>query len=359
MARLAFVLLCAVLPLVGSVPRRAAAEEGAPPVWVLEATAARTIVVLLEGDVPTPSSGALTVLAPVPPSTEGQLVLDTGFRPDATVVTDSLGGNAMFCAVWKPAPKAKDRPRQTPIVWQARLELRSRRLRLLPEGEPPPAGTPRALDAAERRRWTASTSRHDFSAPAFGEWTKAQALVRTKGERDLDYARRAFLGVRKATTYAYPPPAIERRATEVCRDGTSDCSGLNGLLVALLRSQGVPARTLVGRWATSARADGTLRGVPYRQTHVKAEFWAERLGWVPVDAGLDVAYTGDQAALLQFGQDAGDFVVMQLGSDLRVEVPTRPGSPVDLPTLQGPWAFPLPPGNRALDEATWSVFERR
>lgn len=359
MRRVALPFLVLTLALGASRGRPATAEDSPAPRWVLDVAPAKTVVAVLECEVPTPPSGPLTVLAPVPPTTDGQRVLDATFRPDATTVADTLGGNSMFCAVWKAAPKTKDRPKRIPVVWQVRVELHTRRLRALDDGETAPAGKPRVLDAADRKRCTSPTSRHDFLAPSFIEWTKARSLGRTKGERDLDFARRAFLEIRRSTTYSYPPPSIDRIATHVCRDGTSDCSGLNSLFVALLRSQGVPARVLVGRWATSTVADGTLRGVPYRQTHVKAEFWADGLGWVPVDAGLDIPYTSDEAALANFGQDAGDFVVFHSGSDLRVEVPTRPGTPIDLLGLQQPWAFPLPSGDRTFDEAAWSVFERR
>jgi hypothetical protein len=43
--------------------------------------------------------------------------------------------------------------------------------------------------------------------------------------------------------------------------------------VSALRANGIPARTLVGRWARSAEGTGQLDGQAWYQTHVKTEFF--------------------------------------------------------------------------------------
>jgi transglutaminase-like putative cysteine protease len=52
-----------------------------------------------------------------------------------------------------------------------------------------------------------------------------------------------------------------------------ECGDYSALFVALCRAAGIPARPVVGRWATSEAIDW----------HVWAEFHLPGYGWVPVD----------------------------------------------------------------------------
>ncbi len=52
-----------------------------------------------------------------------------------------------------------------------------------------------------------------------------------------------------------------------------ECGDYSALFTALCRAAGIPARPIVGRWATSDPADW----------HVWAEFYLPNYGWVPVD----------------------------------------------------------------------------
>jgi transglutaminase-like putative cysteine protease len=52
-----------------------------------------------------------------------------------------------------------------------------------------------------------------------------------------------------------------------------ECGDYSALFVALCRAAGIPARPIVGRWATSDPADW----------HVWAEFYLPNYGWIPVD----------------------------------------------------------------------------
>jgi hypothetical protein len=64
------------------------------------------------------------------------------------------------------------------------------------------------------------------------------------------------------------------------------CADLNALFVALVRSIGVPARDVYGiRVADSARGYKSLgrAGDITRAQHCRAEFYAQGIGWVPVD----------------------------------------------------------------------------
>ncbi len=52
-----------------------------------------------------------------------------------------------------------------------------------------------------------------------------------------------------------------------------ECGDYSALFTALCRAAGIPARTVVGRWATSSSDDW----------HVWAEFYLPGYGWLPVD----------------------------------------------------------------------------
>jgi len=56
-------------------------------------------------------------------------------------------------------------------------------------------------------------------------------------------------------------------------NGYGECGDYSALFTALCRAAGIPARTVVGRWATSSSDDW----------HVWAEFYLPGYGWLPVD----------------------------------------------------------------------------
>src|SRR5207253_3603258 len=122
----------------------------------------------------------------------------------------------------------------------------------------------------------------DYKGDAFQQWLKTVDLTRKKDESDLDYARRAFLVIRAQFRYEFKAE-MKRKVSVVCTAGKSDCAGLSMLYVAALRAHGIPARTLYGRWAKSTQPEAKLDGLVYSQWHVKAEFFAAGIGWVPAD----------------------------------------------------------------------------
>lgn len=58
--------------------------------------------------------------------------------------------------------------------------------------------------------------------------------------------------------------------------GYGECGDYSALFVALCRAAGIPARPVIGRWATSKAEDW----------HVWAEFYLPGYGWIPVDATI-------------------------------------------------------------------------
>ena len=127
---------------------------------------------------------------------------------------------------------------------------------------------------------------------------------------------------------------MDRAASHVCKDRKSDCGGLCArLFVTILRANGIPARQLVGRWATSAEPLQKIGEVLFNQQHVKAEFYAVGIGWVPVDLSSAVQWDRSSDGLNYFGQDPGDFMVLHLDNMFHVE--TQVLGRMDIPYLQG------------------------
>jgi len=101
-----------------------------------------------------------------------------------------------------------------------------------------------AMDAAN---YLGETSTLDFKSSAFRHWMHNHQLERRDGERDLDFAYRAFLKIRELGDYFYDANQ-DRRVSKTCSSARTDCGGLAALFASTMRANKIPARLLVGRW---------------------------------------------------------------------------------------------------------------
>ncbi|MGC3970031.1 MAG: transglutaminase-like domain-containing protein [Pirellulales bacterium] len=207
-------------------------------------------------------------------------------------------------------------PRQTSFEGKAEYEavLYSRRL----VKKPTPAENAPELDKFERDAALRRTPMFDVAAKPFTDWFDEHDLARRKDENDVDLGRRAFLAVVRSIDYKYKSE-MPRNASHVCEKGHTDCGGMCVLFVSAMRANKVPARVLVGCWAKSSKANATLEGTRYYQTHVKAEFFAAGVGWVPVDLSSAVLHDRSPEQLRYFGNDPGDFLTMHVDPELKVD----------------------------------------
>jgi transglutaminase-like putative cysteine protease len=160
--------------------------------------------------------------------------------------------------------------------------------------EPGAGSTPiRPLAPSERSAFLAATSHFDFSSPKFQAWLRKEDLRRRKDERDLDFAHRAMESMVRTLTYRAELMA-SRSATAVAAAGWSDCGGLATLYVGILRANGIPARCLTGR------------SIEPNTTHVKMDFYAQEVGWVPCDPAVAI---GSHRADAGFGREHFDMVI--------------------------------------------------
>jgi transglutaminase-like putative cysteine protease len=183
--------------------------------------------------------------------------------------------------------------------------LHSRRLQPLAPGQPAPRVPD--LSKAEAKLALGAAGQMDFEAAEFKKWLKALKLQKAQAHDEVAFARDVYRIVHEHIAYKYDPEQ-DRHASKLCGGKTTDCGGMSVLFTAVMRANQVPARCLVGRWARSAKADDKLDGTVYYQWHVKAEFFARGVGWVPVDVAGNA-----------FGDDPGDFLVMHIDPDLMVD----------------------------------------
>jgi len=304
------------LPTLLAAALAVAAPPAAPPRYAVEAKDTRRVTAVLTYHVVCPELKAKEwfVFAAAAPELPGQTKTKTTLSPNGTPATERGPAGRGLVVARVPASTAD---LKTALAVRATYEatLRSRTLVELPAGAAAPNVEP--LPAEERKRYLADGGDINFKHEAFQKWLRDERLVRDT-EDDIAFARAALRRVRDRMKYEYASE-MDRRASAVCGAGKSDCGGLAALYVAALRANGVPARTLYGRWARSAEPAEKLNGVAYYQWHVRAEFFAAGVGWVPVDPGAAVESDRSPDAARFFGADAGDFLTFHVDGALAVE----------------------------------------
>jgi hypothetical protein len=194
-----------------------------------------------------------------------------------------------------------------------------------PPGMKPPVVP--ALGEDERKAALRATAIVNHDDEAFQKWLDTHKLRRQKKEVDVDFARRVFLAIKKSMVYKRPFDH-DGKATSTCQAGRGDCGCLSTVFVAALRANNIPARELSGRLVKTEKPfDKCEYGI-----HVRTEFFAEGVGWVPADPTYGL---GDRSrlGLNFFGNDVGDLLVSHIDGELLVEHKLA-GKTMSLPRLQ-------------------------
>jgi transglutaminase-like putative cysteine protease len=296
---LAGVLACALLP-VASLP-------AAPPAYALQVKPAQRIEAVMVCEVEAPNGIAKDwfVYAALPPDLPSQTRHDGRLTPGGKPALElsSLGRPILSARVPVTSPEL-----QKKVSVEIRYEATLLSRKLVPSDPKAKPAAVTLLTPQERKAALAATPLLDFQKSDFQAWLTDSGLWRHKDEGDIDLARRIYKHLLKICAYQYRND-LDRRSSAVCYSCKSDCGGLSGVLVSALRANDVPARLLVGRVARSDRPGDP----PYGQCHVRAEFFAEDVGWVPVDVSYGVTSKFDH-----FGNDAGDHLVQHVDLDLVV-----------------------------------------
>ena len=208
-----------------------------------------------------------------------------------------------------PAREAEIRDRLTVRVEYEATLLCRRLERREPGATPGPAVAP--LGPKDRREALASSHHFDFETPGFRRWLEDRKLRRDRDENEVDFARRVFLEIRRGFKIATADP-MDRSSSNVCQAGRSDGLGLTILLASALRANQIPARVLCGRWAFPSQPGRNAADEP----HIKAEFFAAGVGWVPVDLLSAIELDKSKEGLVYFGEDQGDFLTLHVDTDI-------------------------------------------
>ncbi|PHQ36828.1 transglutaminase-like domain-containing protein [Rhodopirellula bahusiensis] len=163
------------------------------------------------------------------------------------------------------------------------------------------------LSIQDRQNFLRTTPEYDYRSDEFQEWKAKNRFQRKRTEGEVRFAQRVFQKL--AHTFRYSYVATEdRTASLLCQSNATDCGGLSTLFATVMRSEGVPARILSGRWAISATPGETINDQPYYQYHVIAEFFAQDVGWIPVDTSSAIIHDRTKTKLQYFGESSAEFI---------------------------------------------------
>lgn len=169
-----------------------------------------------------------------------------------------------------------------------------------------------ALTAKERQDNLQHTFSLDFDAPNFQEFLKTNQFTKNAEESELCFAWRVFCALKKQYKY-YWTQTLDRRASVTCRNHATDCGGLSYIFCSILRANKIPARPLIGRWASSDDREEDFNSA--YKCHVKSEFFVNGIGWIPADLSEAISYRKTNPSRF-FGNTNGDFMVMHTNPDL-------------------------------------------
>jgi len=161
------------------------------------------------------------------------------------------------------------------------------------------------LDEFSRKAYLRPTNTVDWDSGEFQSWLKeTPGMLKNSSDKDIVFAYNVYRYITDKGVYTTDKYLLANsKPSLACRTLMTDCGGFATLFTAVMRANGIPARTLDGWWAVSGA-----------QTHCKAEFWAGGIGWVPVDIT-----SGFKNPDRFFGRDYGDFITIHTDNDLVID----------------------------------------
>lgn len=257
---------------------------------------------------PRVGDGELKVYFPVVPQLPGQEIVFTRLRveghPDlATTQVPEAGSkrNLLRLVLNSSAVSPK-----SGITLQAQFEgtLYSRTLKRGKSPRPVPK-----LTNEERQQYLKTSDTMDWQDPSLIEWATKSDLKRRPEEGAMQFGHRVFTHLIRHCRYGGDTANYEsRKPSRVCKTLANDCGGLALLFAGVMRLNGIPARTLFGRWAIP-QSDA------YGQYHVIAEFHVDQSGWVPVDVSGTIVHKPINPYAF-FGSTDGQHIAFHVDTDL-------------------------------------------
>jgi transglutaminase-like putative cysteine protease len=103
-------------------------------------------------------------------------------------------------------------------------------------------------------------------------------------------------------------------AVWACNAKHGNCTDFHSLFIAMARAAGIPARFEIGFPLPASAHEGPISGY-----HCWAEFYAPRIGWIPIDASE--AWKNPAKRDYFFGATDANRVMFSLGRDIRLSPP--------------------------------------
>ena len=223
------------------------------------------------------------------------------------------------------------------VIYEANLIARF--LKPGPGTNPPPV-----LTARERAASLSDSPGFGYKSSVFTAWLKENDLFRKQDETAITFGRRACEFVQDHMTPTPPVPTWHEPLDEACHRLQGGCGAYSRLYVGILRANGIPARCLVGYFVPLNKTEkGAYRDDSNVDTHVRTEFFAEGVGWVPVDT--------TRQASIAMGVDYGNFITLHIYAEEPISLPLRSGGVREQVAMMSPFISPLanPVGHPKLD----------
>jgi len=129
----------------------------------------------------------------------------------------------------------------------------------------------------------------------------------------LDKARAIYDYVLQNVSYDKTIPGWGNGDTErVCSLKAGNCTDFHSLFISLVRASGIPAKFVMGVPLSNGKKEGEISGY-----HCWAEFYDEKLGWVPVD--ISEAWKNKSKYEYYFGAIGADRLEISVGRDIILE----------------------------------------
>ncbi|KLU05769.1 putative transglutaminase [Rhodopirellula islandica] len=264
-----------------------------------------TATITFEVDTPSLQAKAWVFAMPEPPDLPGQKRIHSTTAPASEMIADKSVFQRPIrrCRIEvtdeSQHRNAKFRCDDELQLFARSLTFNKRATSVKPPVEP--------LSENDRQNFLRPTPEYDYRSAAFQEWKVKNRFRRLRTEGEVRFAQRVFQKLANSYQYSYVP-SEDRTASLLCQSNATDCGGLSTLFATVMRSEGVPARILSGRWAISATQGETINDQPYYQYHVIAEFYAQGVGWIPLDTSSAIIHDRTKTKLQYFGQSDGNFI---------------------------------------------------
>jgi transglutaminase-like putative cysteine protease len=215
-----------------------------------------------------PVNEKLTVTLPIPPNTDSQNVASWEVTPPPLRIDESRFGYRF--AAWELGPGYPGEKFE--VRYEADVEL----FRVLYKVDPNLVGAQSDIPGGIRADYTNSSHYYDYGNPVVREFAEKAVGAQSNFFLKAAQIRRA---VKSLLSYEKDRRIVPASAT--LRDKKGSCSEHSFLMIAMMRSQGIPARYIGGSVDPISR--GQSAGAD-RSFHKIVEVYIPRYGWIPMES---------------------------------------------------------------------------